>query len=347
MSVVYTIGYSGRKIDEFLRILESKGVEAVVDVRRYPRSKSRGFSADDLRQALRERGIEYLWLGSLGALGSRGYRAKCVGSRTFDTYVWRLVHEADAILQLRELAELARRRRAVVMCREVSWRSCHRQFIADALTNLGFRVVHLTKIGEELHTPTSCSTYLSRTPPLELIERARSDFAEACREASAVYLFGGALDNGGEDVDVVVYGGGPLPTGYDAQRARLEPTLFHLYVTKTGVLLCGRALLLSEDEVLKREIGRVEAWKHAFASSDDPILVCKSLKEALFLAASLICGVEESATWKRMVNCMSKHGIDVPIQFKHCLTPPPIEELRRLGSPLLPKVIELIESKSR
>ncbi len=53
--IIYTIGYSGLKIEEFIDLLEKLGIEAVINVRRFPRSRIKGFTKDELESVLREK----------------------------------------------------------------------------------------------------------------------------------------------------------------------------------------------------------------------------------------------------------------------------------------------------
>ncbi|MBP1448881.1 MAG: DUF488 family protein [Thermoproteus sp.] len=339
--VVYTIGYSGYRPREFVEEIRRIGVELVADIRRFPRSSIAGFTALELAESLRDAGIRYKWLGELGALGVRGPRAGCSESATFDRYVWRLYHTADALLALHDLLEAAARAKTAVLCREANWRSCHRQFVADALTAAGFRVVHIYKGRAEPHSPTACFGE-TRIPPRGLLEKALADFSRLCGAGRSVYLFGGALDGPARDVDVVVYGEwrGDLPEGYDAQiLLRPLPTLFHYLVLRTGVLLCGEPLAPDRRIV---EAEQADSLARLFRNSDDPVAVCKSFKELLYLAGLLCCGAMGAANWRRLGACLAGLGIAAPGEFKDCLTPPPAGVLRASGEPLLDKVLGLV-----
>src|SRR3982751_4118343 len=64
---VWTIGHSNRSIDEFITLLQGFGIEALVDVRRFPGSRRLPqFGMAALADALERHGIAYLWLESLG-----------------------------------------------------------------------------------------------------------------------------------------------------------------------------------------------------------------------------------------------------------------------------------------
>ena len=64
-----TLGHSTRTAAELIKLLEAHGANAVVDVRKMPRSKRNPqFNADTLPAELKERGIGYLHPPSLGGL---------------------------------------------------------------------------------------------------------------------------------------------------------------------------------------------------------------------------------------------------------------------------------------
>jgi uncharacterized protein (DUF488 family) len=64
---VLTIGHSNHRLERFLALLAGHGVEALVDIRRFPGSrKYPHFSRDNLSAALPKSGVEYHWLEALG-----------------------------------------------------------------------------------------------------------------------------------------------------------------------------------------------------------------------------------------------------------------------------------------
>lgn len=65
-TAIYTIGYEGRAIDEFIAMLAAEQIERVIDVRDLPLSRRRGFSKTPLGEALRGAGIEYVHMKSAG-----------------------------------------------------------------------------------------------------------------------------------------------------------------------------------------------------------------------------------------------------------------------------------------
>ncbi|MBP3524125.1 MAG: DUF488 domain-containing protein [Clostridia bacterium] len=66
-NTVYTIGYEGRDIDEFISILMKNEIEQLLDVREIPVSRKVGFSKSKLCSALENAGISYIHMKELGS----------------------------------------------------------------------------------------------------------------------------------------------------------------------------------------------------------------------------------------------------------------------------------------
>ena len=56
--LIYTLGTSTRSPNEFIELLTSRGVEVVVDVRRFPASRFEHFRREELAGYLSEAGID-------------------------------------------------------------------------------------------------------------------------------------------------------------------------------------------------------------------------------------------------------------------------------------------------
>lgn len=63
---IFTIGYEGATVAEFIAALTGAGVERLIDVRALPLSRRPGFSKTALKAALHEAGIECVYLRALG-----------------------------------------------------------------------------------------------------------------------------------------------------------------------------------------------------------------------------------------------------------------------------------------
>ena len=143
--IIFTIGHSNRSPEEFVDLLIENGIEALIDVRRFPTSKFRHFKGEYLRQILSEAGIEYYWLPTLG-----GYRKKvmddspnkAIKSEGFRNYADYMLTEKFKIA-IDELQEIAVSRLSTIMCAEKLYWRCHRKFISDYLTMKGWKVIHI------------------------------------------------------------------------------------------------------------------------------------------------------------------------------------------------------------
>lgn len=133
---ILTLGTSKRSFAEFLDILSFYEVEEVVDVRRFPKSKFECFIGENLERELKEKGISYIWMGE--ELG--GYR-----SPNYEAYM----QSKEFTLGLEHLSRRALVRRVAIICAEaLPWR-CHRRFIASALKEKGWSVIHIINKGKE------------------------------------------------------------------------------------------------------------------------------------------------------------------------------------------------------
>ena len=139
---VLTIGHSTRTIEEFLAILQAHGVQLLVDVRSIPKSRRvPQFNSDALAASLREKGIEYAHLVTLGGLRYAKKDSINTGWRnaSFRGYADYMATQGfhDG---LDRLLQVAKTKRTAIMCAEaVPWR-CHRSLIGDALLVRGVQV---------------------------------------------------------------------------------------------------------------------------------------------------------------------------------------------------------------
>lgn len=139
---IFTIGYEGATVPEFVSALQEAEVERVIDVRALPLSRRPGFSKSPLRGALEEAGIEYLHLKALGT--SVEGRAAARAGRHWDLqriYSGQL-ELPEAIAQSAQMLELAREKPSALLCLEREPGHCHRTLLLEAVAPDG-EVVHL------------------------------------------------------------------------------------------------------------------------------------------------------------------------------------------------------------
>jgi MFS family permease len=144
--VIYSIGHSTRSLDDLLNLLKPHGIEALVDVRRFPRSRHNPqFNKEILEKQLPARGIEYHWLGdSLGGFRGSGDKG---GFQGYAAYM----ETEDFQRGLTALEAIGTSKRTTLMCAEKLFFRCHRNLIAEALTKRGWRVYHIIEAGRELY----------------------------------------------------------------------------------------------------------------------------------------------------------------------------------------------------
>ena len=126
--VLFTIGYEGRTLDDFLAVLRAEHVDLLVDVRELPLSRKPGFSKRRLSEALAGVEIEYRHERRLGnpkenrepfRSGLPQARSRFVG-----------ILQGASRDAFEDIAELAAVRRVALLCFERAHGDCHRSCIS-------------------------------------------------------------------------------------------------------------------------------------------------------------------------------------------------------------------------
>jgi uncharacterized protein (DUF488 family) len=142
---VFTLGHSTLPIERFTALLQTYGIERLIDIRAIPGSRRNPqFNSSVLAGTLKAAHIEYVHMQALGGRrharkdspnagwsnsGFRGY-ADYMGTEAF--------REA-----LEALIRMSHDKRIALMCAEaVPWR-CHRSLVADALCVRGIPVIEV------------------------------------------------------------------------------------------------------------------------------------------------------------------------------------------------------------
>lgn len=133
MTKVYTIGYEGKNIEEFLDLLKDKGIQHLVDVRSSPKSRKENFNKDNLKDRLFHNSIVYKHIPELGGLKEEEYEEVMTEEKWVEGY--------------EELKNFAKEGKTVIMCLEKDPMRCHRRYIAERLEEDGWEVVHIGKGG--------------------------------------------------------------------------------------------------------------------------------------------------------------------------------------------------------
>ena len=132
---VYTTGYQGKNIDEFLNHLVSNDVEQIVDVREIPLSRKKGFSKNMLRQRLADNNIDYVHFRTLGSPSN--LRKKVYSDGDFDYFFKHYEKYLDnCSKELKDLYEAAREKLSCLLCFEENPINCHRSSVANRVSKI-------------------------------------------------------------------------------------------------------------------------------------------------------------------------------------------------------------------
>lgn len=139
---IFTIGYEGATMPEFIAALQKAGVERVIDVRALPLSRRPGFSKSPLRAALGEAGIDYVHLKGLGTPPDGRAAARAGRHSELEQIYAGQLELPEAIVQSAQMLELAREKSAALLCMEREPAHCHRTLLLNAVAP-DAEVVHL------------------------------------------------------------------------------------------------------------------------------------------------------------------------------------------------------------
>lgn len=135
MKKIFTLGTGRRDEEDFVEILLAYNINALIDVRRFPKSRSPVFSRPNLERLLESEGIEYHYLGmELGGFRKGEYEAYAL---------------TDEFLRgIEKIESIARDKTAVIACAERFPWKCHRKWISRELHRRGWAVEHIIDKGK-------------------------------------------------------------------------------------------------------------------------------------------------------------------------------------------------------
>lgn len=132
MTTIYTIGYTQKKLEQFIRLLQEAGVDAIIDIRLRNTSQLAGFAKrDDLAFLLREGfGIEYEHRPELAPTPEIFDAYKTDGDwSAYERAFLPLLAKRDVQAVGHEL--LAHYQRPCLLCSEPTADRCHRRLVAE------------------------------------------------------------------------------------------------------------------------------------------------------------------------------------------------------------------------
>lgn len=146
-TILYTIGYEGITLEEYLNKLIAKDVKALVDVRNNPMSMKYGFTKSQLLKACTSVGLQYVHFPEVGIIS--GQRQELNIQNDYDKLFERYRNETlpDTITtQEKILSLLKEKKRIALTCFEANICQCHRKHLAEAIIRLpdwSYELIHL------------------------------------------------------------------------------------------------------------------------------------------------------------------------------------------------------------
>jgi uncharacterized protein (DUF488 family) len=143
---LFTVGHSDRSLGELIELLEGSSVRLVADIRSNPASaRFPHFERRALAGALDEAGIAYRWFRELG--GRRpptpGEEEHGALAEAWERRYAAAMNEPAFCEEVDNLVGIAASTAVAMLCAERDFTRCHRGLLADKLTAMGVRVVHI------------------------------------------------------------------------------------------------------------------------------------------------------------------------------------------------------------
>lgn len=129
---IYTIGYEGTPMADFIDTLTRADVRRVIDVRALPLSRRPGFSKSALAASLNDAGIDYVHLKALGTPKEGRDAAKKGDVATLERVYAGQLALPEAQAQTALMLDLAGEKPSALLCYERDPRHCHRTLLLAA-----------------------------------------------------------------------------------------------------------------------------------------------------------------------------------------------------------------------
>lgn len=139
---IFTIGYEGATVGEFVDALRSAGVERLIDVRAIANSRRPGFSKTPLRNALAEAGIDYVHLRALGTPADGRAAARSGQHAELRRIYSGQLELPEALVEAARMLDLAAEKPSALLCYERDPGGCHRSLLLESAAPKA-EVVHL------------------------------------------------------------------------------------------------------------------------------------------------------------------------------------------------------------
>ncbi len=134
---IYSIGYEGISLEEYLNLLIKNDVKVLCDVRKNAFSQKYGFSKSQLKDSCTGLNIEYIHLPNLGIISNKRKELKCQHDydELFKEYEEEtLLNQFDSLIFIQQLIDI--KHRVAITCFEKNTHQCHRTRVLKAILDL-------------------------------------------------------------------------------------------------------------------------------------------------------------------------------------------------------------------
>lgn len=145
---LYTVGYEGKAIGDFIEQLCNNGIQLLLDVRAYPISRKKGFSKNQLSEYLLNSGIEYISMPELGS--PKSAREALKQNHDYDEFFYLyenwLDTQEDSLYAARSMITNNCEMKCCLMCFEKKPEECHRSLLAKKLRDIQPNAIEIYNI---------------------------------------------------------------------------------------------------------------------------------------------------------------------------------------------------------
>jgi uncharacterized protein (DUF488 family) len=136
-TILFTIGYEGISLEEYLTRLLKNDVKALVDVRNNPQSMKYGFSKNQLKKYCESLGIQYMHFPEVGIQADQRQELNVQNDydKLFDVYKKKNLSKTQAA-QTAIFNLLKQYKRIALTCFEANICQCHRKHLAESIALL-------------------------------------------------------------------------------------------------------------------------------------------------------------------------------------------------------------------
>ena len=146
-TVLFTIGYEGISLEEYLVRLLKNDVKVLVDVRNNPLSMKYGFSKSQLKKFCANLDIEYVHIPEVGIQSDQRQELNTQSDYDKLFAVYRKINLSKTTTSQNEILKLLKQHKRVALtCFEANICQCHRKHLAEAieiLPDFNYEVKHI------------------------------------------------------------------------------------------------------------------------------------------------------------------------------------------------------------